>query len=186
VLTSAVESSRPWIAGAGHQLTVALPPEPLFGEGDPTRLGQVFGNLLTNAARYTDRGGRIRRAAERQGSAVRVTVPDNGIGIAPEHLPGLFPRFSQVAPARERSQGGLGIGLSLVKSLVKMHRGQVEARRDGPGRGSAFVVWLPLLRKDEGGRMKDESGEGGGSLHPSSLILPGGGSWSPTTAGTRP
>jgi signal transduction histidine kinase len=145
VLTNAIESSRPLIEGADHQLTVAVPPEPLYVEGDVTRLGQIFGNLLTNAAKYTDRGGRIRLTAERQGNDVLVAVQDTGIGIAAEHLRGIFDMFSQVAPALERSQGGLGIGLSLVKSLVEMHGGRVEARSDGPGRGSQFIVRLPLL-----------------------------------------
>ncbi len=145
VLTNAVESSRPLIEEAGHDLTLAVPPEPLFVDGDGTRLAQVFGNLLTNAAKYTDRGGEIRLAAERQGSDVVVSVRDNGIGIAPEHLPRLFDMFSQVDPALERTQGGLGIGLALVKSLVEMHGGRVEARSDGLGKGSEFVVRLPLL-----------------------------------------
>jgi signal transduction histidine kinase/CheY-like chemotaxis protein len=145
VLTSAVESSRPLIERAGHELTVTLPPEPLFVEGDLARLSQVFANLLTNAAKYTDRGGRIQLAAERQRSEALVRVKDNGIGIPPEHLPGVFNMFSQVAPALERSQGGLGIGLALVKSLVEMHQGRVMAQSDGPGRGSEFIVRLPLL-----------------------------------------
>jgi PAS domain S-box-containing protein len=145
VVQSAVEGSRPLIESSAHQLTVALPPEPLPLDADPTRLAQVFANLLTNAAKYTDKGGRIGLTAERDGGEVVVSVRDTGIGIAAGHLPGLFELFSQVAPALERSQGGLGIGLSLVKGLVEMHGGSVEARSEGPGRGSEFVVRLPLL-----------------------------------------
>lgn len=145
VLQNAVESSRPLIEAAGHDLAIAVHPEPLFIDGDGTRLAQIFGNLLTNAAKYTDRGGRIRLAAERQGSDVVVTVSDNGIGISAEHLPKLFDMFSQVDPALERSQGGLGIGLALVKSLVGMHGGRVAAKSEGLGKGSEFVVRLPLI-----------------------------------------
>jgi PAS domain S-box-containing protein len=147
VVHSAVEGSRPLIEASGHDLAIALPPEPVVLEADPTRLAQVLANLLTNAAKYTDRGGRIALTAERQGREVVVTVRDTGIGIAPEHLPRLFEMFSQVAPALERSQGGLGIGLSLVKGLVEMHGGRVEAHSEGPGKGSAFTVCLPLPRE---------------------------------------
>jgi signal transduction histidine kinase len=144
-LASAVESSRPVVEAGGHELVVEPPAGPLAVSGDAARLAQVFGNLLTNAAKYTDRGGRITLAARRDGGDAVVTVTDTGIGIAPEHLPGLFDMFSQVAPALERSQGGLGIGLALVRSLVELHGGRVEARSDGPGKGSTFAVRLPLL-----------------------------------------
>jgi signal transduction histidine kinase/CheY-like chemotaxis protein len=143
VVRSAVEGSRPLLEAQVHRLTVALPPEPVYLDADPTRLAQVLGNLLTNAAKYTDRGGNIALTAGRQGGAVVVSVKDNGIGIAAEHLPGLFEMFSQVAPAQERSQGGLGLGLALVKGLVEMHGGTVEARSGGPGQGSEFLVRLP-------------------------------------------
>ncbi len=144
VVRSAVEGSRPLIEASGHELTVTLPPEPVYLEADPTRLAQVFANLLTNAAKYTERGGQIRLTAERQGGEVAVAVKDTGIGIAPEQMPRLFEMFSQAAPALERSQGGLGIGLSLVKGLVQMHGGTVEARSEGLGKGSEFVVRLPV------------------------------------------
>jgi signal transduction histidine kinase len=144
VVQSAVETSRPAINGGGHALTVALPPEPVWLGADPVRLAQVFANLLNNAAKYTDRGGAIRLSAERAGAEVVVSVKDSGIGIAPEVLPRLFEMFSQATPALERSQGGLGIGLSLVKGLVQMHGGRAEARSAGPGRGSEFVVRLPV------------------------------------------
>jgi signal transduction histidine kinase/ActR/RegA family two-component response regulator len=145
VLTNAVESSRPLIEQGAHTLKVDLPSEPLYIEGDPTRLEQVFGNLLTNAAKYTDRGGAIHVSAERACGAVVVTVRDNGIGVAREHLPRLFDMFSQIEPAIARTQGGLGIGLALVKSLVELHGGRVKAFSEGPGAGSRFVVELPLL-----------------------------------------
>ena len=145
ILTSAMESSRPVIEAAGHELNIAIPAEPLYLEGDPTRLVQVFGNILVNAAKYTDRGGRIQLTARRDGSDAVVSVADNGIGIPVDHLPKLFEMFSQVDSALERTQGGLGIGLSLVKGLVEMHHGRVEARSDGPGCGSEFIVRLPLL-----------------------------------------
>jgi PAS domain S-box-containing protein len=144
VIRSAFEGSRPLIEASGHDLTVDLPPQPVYLDADPTRLAQVFGNLLTNAAKYTDRGGHIRLAAERRAGEVAVSVRDPGIGIAAEHLPRLFEMFSQAAPARDRSQGGLGIGLSLVKGLVELHGGSVTAHSEGPGKGSEFVVRLPV------------------------------------------
>jgi signal transduction histidine kinase len=108
----AVETARPHAECAGHELTVHLPPEPVYVNADPTRLAQVFSNLLTNACKYTEKGGHISLTAVREGGDVVVAVKDDGIGIAPEHLPVLFEKFSQVAPALERSQGGLGVGLS--------------------------------------------------------------------------
>jgi PAS domain S-box-containing protein len=145
VIESAVETAQPLIDEAGHQLTVGLPPGPVLVDADPTRLAQVFANLLTNSAKYTEQGGRIWLSAERHGSDAVVSVRDTGIGIAAEHLPKLFEMFSQVTPALERSQGGLGIGLALVKGLVEMHGGSIEARSDGVGKGSEFTVRIPLL-----------------------------------------
>ncbi len=142
IVQSAIEGSRPFIDSQGHVLTVTLPPEPVYLDADPTRLAQVFANLLTNAAKYTNRSGHIRLTAERDGRDVVVSVKDNGIGIAAEHLSSLFQMFSQVAPALERSQGGLGIGLSLVKGLVEMHGGTVGARSEGLSKGSEFIVRL--------------------------------------------
>jgi PAS domain S-box-containing protein len=144
VVQSAIEGSRPLIEASGHRLSVSLPPEPVRLDADQTRLAQVFANLLTNAAKYTERGGQITLTARQQGGEVVVAVKDNGIGIAPEHLPRLFEMFSQVDAARERSQGGLGIGLALVKGLVEMHEGSVVARSDGLGKGSEFVARLPV------------------------------------------
>jgi CheY-like chemotaxis protein len=141
---TAVETSRPAIDGGGNELVVTLPSEPVYLEADPVRLAQVLANLLNNAGKYTDRGGHIRLTAERRGHEAVVSVEDTGIGIAPEVLPRLFEMFSQATPAMERSQGGLGIGLSLVRGLVELHGGRVEARSDGPGHGSEFIVRLPI------------------------------------------
>jgi len=159
VVRSAVETARPLTEGSAHRLAVALPAEPVFLDADPVRLAQVFSNLLTNAAKYTDRGGRITLTAERHGGEVVVSVRDTGIGIAPEHLPRLFEMFSQVDSALERSQGGLGIGLSLVKGLVTMHGGGIEARSEGLGRGSEFVVRLPAAAGQASQRQQPVSGE---------------------------
>ncbi len=145
VVRNAVETSRPLVEGGGHELTVALPPVPVYLDADPVRLAQVFSNLLNNAARYTEAGGHIRLAVERQGSDVLVSVQDDGIGIAAEALPRIFEMFAQATPALERSQSGLGIGLSLVRGVVELHGGRIEARSDGPGQGSEFIVRLPVV-----------------------------------------
>jgi PAS domain S-box-containing protein len=144
VIENAVETARPLLDAKGHTLVVDLPPEPVFLEADLTRLAQVFWNLLNNAAKYTDAGGRIELSAERVRREVVVTVRDSGIGIPKQALPGLFMLFSQVTPSLDRSQGGLGIGLALVKGLVEMHGGSVAAHSAGLGEGSQFVVRLPL------------------------------------------
>jgi len=145
VVNSAVESSRPLIEEMGHKLTVTLPKQPIVVDADHTRLAQVFSNLLNNAAKYSDRGGHISLAVERQGSDVVVSVKDTGIGIAADQLPRIFEMFTQVDHSLEKSQGGLGIGLTLVKRLVEMHGGRVEAKSDGPGNGSEFIVRLPVV-----------------------------------------
>jgi CheY-like chemotaxis protein len=145
VVESAVESSRPLIQQCGHELTISLPPQPLHLNADPIRLAQVFLNLLNNSAKYTNHGGQIWLTAERQGSDAVVSVRDNGIGISGEMLSHVFDMFTQVDRSLEQSQGGLGIGLTLVRRLVEMHDGSIEVRSDGPGEGSEFVVRLPLL-----------------------------------------
>jgi signal transduction histidine kinase/ActR/RegA family two-component response regulator len=144
VVQSALEISRPHLEAAGHELTVALPPKPLYVQADAARLAQVVANLLNNATKYTEPGGRIWLTAEREGAQAVVRVRDTGIGIPAEMLPDIFGMFVQVDSALERSQGGLGIGLTLVKSLVEMHGGGVEACSAGPRQGSEFVVRLPL------------------------------------------
>ncbi|MDB5350101.1 MAG: chemotaxis protein methyltransferase CheR [Planctomycetota bacterium] len=145
VVQGALESSRPLIEQCGHELTVSLPPLPVYVDADPTRLGQVILNLLNNAAKYTERGGHVRLTAERQGGDVVLSVRDSGVGISPEMLPHVFDLFTQVDRSLERSQGGLGIGLTLVRRLVEMHGGSVEARSGGHGTGSEFVVRLPIV-----------------------------------------
>ena len=144
VVQSAVETCRPLIEAAGHELTLTLPPEPISLDADLIRLAQVFSNLLNNAAKYTEQGGHIWLTAERHGGEVMVKVRDTGLGIPTDMLPRTFDMFTQVDRALERSQGGLGIGLTLVKRLVEMHGGSVEARSDGPGKGSEFIVRLPV------------------------------------------
>jgi PAS domain S-box-containing protein len=145
VVSSAVETARPAIEEAGHELTLALPAEPVHLDADLTRLAQVFSNLLTNSAKYTERGGRIWLAAERRGGDVVVLVRDTGIGIPADALPRIFDMFCQVDRSIERSTGGLGIGLALVKGLVEMHDGTVTAVSGGQGKGSTFTVILPVL-----------------------------------------
>jgi len=144
VIASAVETTRPLIEQMGHELTVTLPKQPLIVDADMTRLAQVFMNLLSNSAKYSERGGHIWLTVERQGSDVVVSVRDTGIGIPTDKLTSVFDMFSQVDRSLEKSQGGLGIGLSLVKRLVEIHGGRIEAKSDGPGRGSEFVVRLPV------------------------------------------
>ena len=117
----------------GHELTVTLPEQPLLVDADPTRLAQVFMNLLNNAAKYSERGSHILLTAEQQGGEVKVTVKDSGIGIAADQLLEIFELFSQVDRSLEKSQGGLGIGLTLVKRLVEMHGGKIEAHSAGSG-----------------------------------------------------
>ena len=146
VVQSAVETARPQIEASGHTLTVTLPPSPVYLDADLTRLAQVFWNLLNNSAKYTEPGGRINLTAKLQGTEAVVTVEDTGIGIPAEALPRLFEMFSQVDRNLDRAQGGLGIGLALVKGLTEAHGGTVEVFSAGVGKGSSFVVRLPVSR----------------------------------------
>jgi CheY-like chemotaxis protein/two-component sensor histidine kinase len=145
VVARAVEISRPLIDARKHQLTVTLPPHPVLLDADLTRLAQVVANLLNNAAKYTERGGRIGLTVEKDGEEAVVRVRDTGVGIPAEMLSRVFDLFAQVDHSVDRSQGGLGIGLTLVKNLVEMHGGTVTAHSGGTGRGSEFVVRLPAL-----------------------------------------
>lgn len=145
VIDAAVEDARPLIEQAGHELVVAPSDEPIFVDGDVTRLAQVVANLLNNSAKYTHRGGHVRLAVGREGGMVAVSVTDDGIGIPPAMLGRVFEMFTQVDRNLEKTTGGLGIGLSLVKGLVEMHGGTIEARSEGEGRGSEFVVRLPIV-----------------------------------------
>ena len=143
-IEQAVEIAQPLVDAAGHRLTLTLPAEPLALQGDLTRLAQVFSNLLINAAKYTPPGGRITLAASRRGDEAVVAVTDTGIGIAAERMSHIFEMFGQVDSAIDRSQGGLGIGLSLARALIELHGGSISAQSEGPGKGSQFVVRLPL------------------------------------------
>jgi signal transduction histidine kinase/ActR/RegA family two-component response regulator len=160
VVQGAVEMSRPVIERHGHELAVSVPPEPIVLDADVTRLAQVFSNLLNNAAKYSDPGGHIRLTAVREGSDAVVSVRDGGIGIPADKLPHVFEMYAQVEAGLERSQGGLGIGLALARQLVAMHGGSIEARSDGPGHGSEFVVRLPIdvaaQARQDGGVKKAE------------------------------
>jgi len=144
VVRNAVETSRPLIDTGRHELTTTLPATPLTVDGDPVRLSQVVANLLNNAAKYTPAGGRITLTVRREGSEAAISVRDTGIGIAPTMLRRVFEMFTQVDRERQHAQGGLGIGLALASLLVGLHGGRIEARSEGEGRGSEFVVWLPL------------------------------------------
>jgi len=145
VIARAVETSRPLIETRKHELTVVLPPQPLRVRGDAVRLAQVVSNLLNNAAKYTEEGGRIQLSAANDGGEVVLRVRDNGVGIPPHMLSSIFELFTQVDRSLDRAQGGLGIGLTLVHKLVEMHGGRVEAFSGGTNQGSEFVVHLPLL-----------------------------------------
>jgi CheY-like chemotaxis protein len=145
VVARALETSRPLLTARKHDFTISMPPEDLKVKGDPDRLAQVLANLLNNAAKYTREGGRITLSVEREGKEVVFRVRDNGIGIPREMLTKVFELFTQVNSSLDRSQGGLGIGLTLVHRLVEMHQGTVEALSEGPGRGSEFVVRLSAL-----------------------------------------
>jgi PAS domain S-box-containing protein len=147
VIQQAVEVARPLIDSAGHKLSIDLPDEPIYLHADRARLAQVFGNLLNNSSKYTRPEGTISLSAKRVDSEVFVTVKDNGAGIPQDKLDSIFDMFMQVDRTSERSQDGLGIGLTLVKRLTEMHGGLIEAKSDGEGQGSEFVVRLPILSK---------------------------------------
>ncbi|WP_198119996.1 hybrid sensor histidine kinase/response regulator [Massilia rhizosphaerae] len=166
VVQGAVETSRPLIDQHRHHLDVRLPDEALTLHADSVRLTQVLANLLNNAAKYTDAGGRIELAARRDGDDVEIAVRDNGIGIPPANLPDVFDMFTQAHRAAGRGEGGLGIGLAMVRSLVQMHGGTVEARSAGPGQGSEFVVRLPLADRH------DAAGDAGTAAHAAPLAGP--------------
>jgi CheY-like chemotaxis protein len=148
----AVEASRPLADASRHTLEVHLSPEPLSVDGDLTRLSQVVLNLLTNAIKYTPSGGRIKVDVAREGAFAVVRVKDTGIGMSPELIPRVFDLFVQGERSLDRSEGGLGIGLTLVKRLVSLHGGTVSAHSDGPGSGSEFAISLPALAQSSAPR----------------------------------
>jgi len=158
VVARAVETSRPLIDAHRHELIVTLPDGPIRVEGDRARLTQVIANLLNNAAKYQNDGGTIALTVEREASAAVITVRDRGIGISPDMLQEIFELFTQGERTLDRAQGGLGIGLSLVKTVVELHGGSVTAASDGPGRGSEFALRLPcLLQELDGYRTRDDA-----------------------------
>ena len=157
VVERAVESSKDLVEGRGHDLVISLPEEPLHVNADPTRLEQVISNLITNAAKYTEPGGRIEVTVRREGEQAVLRVRDNGIGIAPEMLSRVFDLFAQVQHGLARSEGGLGIGLTVVRRLVELHGGRVDVRSEGLGRGSEFLVFLPCLSVTEGNAVSADS-----------------------------
>ena len=166
ILASAIETSQPAIDNAHHAFTVSLPAEPLMLQADKVRLTQVFANLLNNAAKYTDRGGRIWLGAHRDGDMAVVSVRDNGTGIDAAALPHVFEMFAQAHAPSDRHQGGLGIGLTMVRNLVHLHGGTVEAQSAGSGMGSEFVVRLPL-------RAQGAAASGPGEAAPPGAVLAG-------------
>ena len=159
VVAAAVETSRPFVDALEHTLTVLLPPEPLLLKGDFARVAQILANLINNAAKYTNQGGRIAVTAAREGANVVFRVRDTGIGIPGELLSSIFEPFTQIDRTLARSQGGLGIGLTLVRRLVEMQGGRVFASSDGPDQGSEFTVSLPAAAPAQ--RAKGESTEWG-------------------------
>jgi signal transduction histidine kinase len=173
IVAQAVETSRPLVEERRHRLAIHLPNEPIFVEADPTRLAQVILNLLNNAAKYTEEGGDIRLTVERadDGSSVVVRVRDNGMGIAPDMLPKIFEPFMQGERALDRAQGGLGIGLTLVRRLVELHGGTVQAFSEGLGHGSEFVVSLPVIPNTETWRRAGIVGNGQSSANASGSPL---------------
>ena len=146
IVQAAVEGARPTIDAKGHDFSTELPREPVHFLADPLRLAQVLSNLLTNAAKYTEPGGRIRLQASCTADTVTIDVVDNGIGLPLHALDNIFAMFSQVPSSRDHSQGGLGIGLALAKGLTELHGGEIEARSAGIGQGSEFIVRLPLRK----------------------------------------
>ena len=169
VLRDAVEQITPVIEARRHRLALDLAAGPLFVRGDRTRLIQVAANLLNNAAKYTPEGGELRVALRRQGTEAVLQVRDNGIGIGPDLLPVVFDLFTQAERTPDRAQGGLGLGLALVKKLVELHDGAVEARSEGAGQGSTFTVRLPLL--PAAGATAAAAAAGGAASAPASRIL---------------
>jgi PAS domain S-box-containing protein len=166
VIKAAIETSQPLIEQAGHALAVDLPAAPMPIDADAARLAQVFSNLLNNSAKYTEPGGRIALSVQPQRNEVVIRVRDNGIGISREALAYVFDMFRQADHIADRAEGGLGIGLTLVRRLVEMHGGAVTAHSDGPGQGSEFSVRLPLARAAERGPEAKSRLKGSGAKHP--------------------
>ena len=148
VIAGAVDTTMPLIDSFGHHLTVTLPGGPVRLRGDAVRLTQIVANLLNNAAKYTEPGGHIELAVRREHGGVLLAVRDDGIGVESDALAKIFEPFTQILPGADRAQGGLGIGLTLVKQLVELHGGTVEAQSDGPRHGTEIAVRLPACGDD--------------------------------------
>jgi PAS domain S-box-containing protein len=159
IARNAVETSDPLIQAAGHKLSVSLPEEAMWVEGDPVRLAQIVANLLNNAAKYTDPGGSLALEVCRDGAFASISVRDNGCGIAPESMPRMFEMFSRGDRASGRGQGGLGIGLALSRRLAEMHAGTLEGRSAGAGRGSEFTLRLPLTAPQAAGAVAEAAAQ---------------------------
>lgn len=171
IVDQAVEAARPPCEGKDHELTVSQPPESIYLNADATRLAQILGNLLNNACNFTERGGRIDLTVDRESDTAVVRVRDNGVGIDADQIPHLFDRFTQVATSGDRSRGGLGLGLNLVKNLVELHDGQVEAQSDGIGRGSEFIVRLPVLTELSVSSPERLPDDGGSAATPRRILV---------------
>ncbi|HEY6863818.1 MAG TPA: chemotaxis protein CheB [Burkholderiales bacterium] len=178
IVASAVEAARPVMGANGLHLSVALPPQAVYVDADPTRLEQILGNLLNNAAKFTRRGGHVwlsvaTAPGEHGGREAVIRVKDDGIGISEDTLPRVFDLFVQADRSLERAQGGLGIGLTLVRSLVELHGGRVEGRSAGLGKGSEFIVHLPILEEaDETSSPQDSEPAQAGSVEGSGGSAP--------------
>jgi PAS domain S-box-containing protein len=169
-VSNAVESIRPQVNARQHALDIDLPPEPIYIYGDITRLAQVFVNLLSNAVRYTDKGGRIRLVVRREQADAVVHVIDPGIGISSDQISRIFEMFAQVDQSLERGQGGLGVGLALTRTLVELHGGTVEAKSEGLGKGSEFIVRIPALAT-ETTRVQAGGGTASTALKPRRVLI---------------
>jgi signal transduction histidine kinase len=154
---AAIDTAGPLIDKNGHQLLVDLPSGAISLSGDPVRLAQVLSNLLSNSAKYTDRGGLIQLTGRVDGACIRLCVKDNGVGISPEHISQLFTMFSQLESTRDRSESGLGIGLALARNIIELHGGTIEARSAGPGAGTEVQVLLPLLEPSPASTPADDN-----------------------------
>ena len=171
VIGSAIETARPALEAKQHEFTIDLPKQPVELDADPLRLAQIFSNLLVNAAKYTNTGGRIELRAAREHGWIVVSIRDNGIGVAADMVPNLFRLFSQANTALERSEGGLGIGLALVRGLVSLHGGSVEARSGGLNCGSEFIVRLPMLTFAESSKALRAASEDHGAMSPLRILV---------------
>jgi PAS domain S-box-containing protein len=159
VLETAVEATLPLLSARGHDFGTDLPAEPIPLEADPTRLAQAIANLLNNAAKYTERQGRVRLAARREGGRAVITVRDSGIGIPKGQLSAIFEKFAQLDESLDRAEGGLGIGLHLARHLVELHGGSLSASSDGPGQGSEFTLTVPVAKAPSGPPRIPQAGE---------------------------